>query len=225
MSNAEWITDRPPTEADGDINEEVRMRRRWGSSLYRFSHWSNVAAGVAWQHTCSWQPTAEPATPQPDWAALGWITHRQPTAKDADGLGEVAVPASIGATPRMGDARCSGFRLIVPGQPWWSQYAPEPGHPTAPSEPDRIAALEQEIKEHIRAQSVLAAALVKRLEALEGLPPDGAIPEGGRGVPGGIVALEQRVAELEARVREQMGLMAHLSRSTAEAFESLRADR
>jgi hypothetical protein len=94
-----------------------------------------------------------------------------------------------------------------------------------PTEPDRIAALEQEIKEHIRAQSVLAAALVKRLEALEGLPPDGAIPEGGRGVPGGIVALEQRVAELEARVREQMGLMARLSSSTAEAFESLRADR
>jgi hypothetical protein len=39
----------------------------------------------------------------------------------------------------MGDARCSGFRLIVPGQPWWSQYAPEPGYPTAPTEPDRIA--------------------------------------------------------------------------------------
>jgi hypothetical protein len=79
------------------------------------------------------------ATPQPDWAALGWITHRQPTAKDADGLGEVVVPASVGAAPRTGDARCSGFRLIVPGQPWWSQYAPEPGHPTAPAEPDRIA--------------------------------------------------------------------------------------
>jgi hypothetical protein len=107
------------------------------------------------------------ATPQPDWAALGWITHRQPTAKDADGLGEVVVPASVGATPRMGDARCSGFRLIVPGQPWWSQYAPEPGHPTAPTEPDRITALERQLKGLMEAQSVLAAALVKRLEALE----------------------------------------------------------
>ena len=43
--------------------------------------------------------------------------------------------------------------------------------------------------------------------------------------PDRIAALEQRVAELEARVWEQLGLMARLSRSTAEAFESLRADR
>jgi hypothetical protein len=85
------------------------------------------------------------ATPHPDWAALGWITHRQPTAVDADGDGDVIVPSSIGATPRTGDARCSDYRLIVPGQPWWSQHAPEPGHPTAPTEPDRIAALEQRV--------------------------------------------------------------------------------
>jgi hypothetical protein len=122
------------------------------------------------------------ATPQPDWAALGWITHRQPTAKDADGLGEVVVPNAIGATPRTGDARCSGFRLIVPGQPWWSQHAPEPGHPTAPTEP---------------------------------APTE----------PDRIAALEQRVTELEIRVLEQMGLITRLSLSTAEAFESLRADR
>ena len=83
------------------------------------------------------------ATPQPDWEALGWITHRQPTAKDADGLGQVVVPSTISATPRTGDARCSDFRLIVPGQPWWSQYASEPGHPTAPSVADRIVALER----------------------------------------------------------------------------------
>jgi hypothetical protein len=44
--------------------------------------------------------------------------------------------------------------------------------------------------------------------------------------PDRIAALEQRVAELEIRVLEQMGMMAaHLSRSAAEAFESLRADR
>jgi hypothetical protein len=59
----------------------------------------------------------------------------------------VVVPNAIGATPRTGDARCSGFRLIVPGQPWWSQYAPKPGHPTAPTDSDRIAALEQRVGE------------------------------------------------------------------------------
>jgi hypothetical protein len=87
-----------------------------------------------------------------------------------------------------------------------------------PAEPDRIAALEQRLKEHIRAQSVLAAALIKRLEALEGLPPDGAIPEGGRGVPGGIAALEQRVAERFATLEQLFWAHKH------EAMEGLAPD-
>jgi hypothetical protein len=105
----EWITDRPPTEADGDMDGDVRMVPRPNvSNTWCLAHWSCVGAGAFWQHTNTfWRPPTEPT----------------------------------------------------------------------PTEPDRIA------------------------------------------------ALEQRVAELEARVREQMGLMAHLSRSTAEAFESLRADR
>jgi hypothetical protein len=136
------------------------------------------------------------ATPQPDWAALGWITHRQPTAKDADGLGEVAVPNAIGATPRTGDARCSGFRLIVPGQPWWSQYAPEPGHPTAPTEPtptetDRITALEQRVAESIHA-------LEQRLSSLEQLF-------------WAHKHLEQRVAELEATMEPSAELSEDIS--------------
>ena len=161
MSNAEWITDRLPTEADGDMDGDVRMvpAPHADSDDYLLVHWSYVGDAAPWQRTDCWKPLAEPtpteptpteptpteptATPQPDWAALGWITHRQPTAKDADGLGQVVVPSTISATPRTGDARCSGFRLIVPGQPWWSQYASEPGHPTAPSVADRIVALER----------------------------------------------------------------------------------
>jgi hypothetical protein len=109
----EWITDRPPTEADGDGDGDVRLRRCTCPIGWNHAHWSYVALGAPWQHTSFWKPPTE-------------FTSTEPT----------------------------------------------------PTEPDRIA------------------------------------------------ALEQRVAELEIRVLEQMGMMAaHLSRSAAEAFESLRADR
>jgi hypothetical protein len=64
----EWITDRPPTAADGDMDEEVRMRRRPCSSEdeYNFAHWSHIGPGCPWQHTEYWQPTAEPTTAEPE---------------------------------------------------------------------------------------------------------------------------------------------------------------
>jgi hypothetical protein len=75
-------------------------------------------------------------------------------------------------------------------------FLPAPTQP-ALTDSERIAALERKVAEHVRAQSVLVAVLVKRLEALEGLASDGAIPESGRGIPeGGIVTLEQQIAEL-----------------------------
>jgi hypothetical protein len=95
----EWITDRLPTRADGDMDGDVRMRRGPGSFDYNFAHWSHIGPGVPWQHTGSWQPPTQPT----------------------------------------------------------------------PTEPDRIAALEQQLKGLMEAQSVLAAALVKRLEDLEQL--------------------------------------------------------
>jgi hypothetical protein len=87
------------------------------------------------------------ATPQPDWAALGWITHRQPTAADADGQGDVWLPRRI-ADPIDGDTTFVNYRTVVLGQPWYSKHAPEmqDGEPT-PTEPDRIAALEQRVGE------------------------------------------------------------------------------
>jgi len=69
--------------------------------------------------------------------------------------------------------------------PWWQP---------APAKADRIAALEQQLKGLMEAQSVLAAALVKRLEALEGMPPDG---RSSAKVPGGIAALANRLKSLE----------------------------
>jgi hypothetical protein len=98
------------------------------------------------QHTTRCAMDQNTATPQPGWAALGWITHRQPTAADADGLNEVVVPDAIGATLRKGKHRTCDYRLIVHGQPWWSVYAAkaEPTEP-APTEADCIAALERRL--------------------------------------------------------------------------------
>ena len=87
------------------------------------------------------------ATPQPNWAALGWITHRQPTAADADCEGDVWLPRKI-ADPIEGHTTFVNYRTVALGQPWYSKHAPEmqDAQPT-PAEPDRIAALEQRVAE------------------------------------------------------------------------------
>ena len=143
-------------------------------------------------------------TPQPDWAALGWITHRQPTADDADGLKEVVIPTAI-ARPRDRETCVCDYQLVVPGQPWWSVNAPERFAPTAsppaPAEPDRIAALEKRVTELKRgedAAGLFISHFQSRLEKLEGVQADGSAP---RWTLNRIAALEQRVAELEAAMQ------------------------
>jgi hypothetical protein len=62
----EWITDRQPTAADGDMDGDVRMLRGPSHRGYALIHWSYVGAGVPWQHTGLWQPPAEPAPTEAD---------------------------------------------------------------------------------------------------------------------------------------------------------------
>jgi hypothetical protein len=73
--------------------------------------------------------------------------------------------------------------------------AAQPAKSNHPEKPD--SSLERRVSEHIKAQSVLTAALVKRLEALEGVPLDGAVPAK---VPGGLPALAEKVKALEDTV-------------------------
>jgi hypothetical protein len=61
----EWITDRLPTEADGDGDGDVWMRRAPGSDGARFIHWTFVWPGMDWLHTSFWRPPANPAPAQP----------------------------------------------------------------------------------------------------------------------------------------------------------------
>jgi hypothetical protein len=54
-----------------------------------------------------------------------WITHRLPTAADADGEGDVKVPYSIESLtkgPRY-SYNYLHYSDAVPGQPWWSEKA------------------------------------------------------------------------------------------------------
>jgi hypothetical protein len=67
MSNAEWITDRLPTEADGDRDGDVRMVPAPGADTvgYVLVHWSYVGSAAPWQRTSCWEPPAEPAPAEP----------------------------------------------------------------------------------------------------------------------------------------------------------------
>ena len=62
----EWITDRLPTEADGDGDGDVRMMYGPGSDDYTFAHWSHVGHGAPWQRTSCWEPPTEPTPTEPD---------------------------------------------------------------------------------------------------------------------------------------------------------------
>jgi hypothetical protein len=67
MSNAEWITDRLPTEADGDMDGDVRMVRAPHADPddYLLVHWSYVGDAAPWHHTSCWEPPTEPPPAQP----------------------------------------------------------------------------------------------------------------------------------------------------------------
>jgi len=62
----EWIAYRPPTEADGDEDGNVRMKSGPSGDRFHLIHWSRVGAYVSWQHTAHWKPPAQPAPTEPD---------------------------------------------------------------------------------------------------------------------------------------------------------------
>ena len=68
-----WITDRRPTEADGDGDGEVVLRRfsdgRRDSTTGSFDalvDWRHIGEGVPWQHTLVWQPQVRVPAAEPE---------------------------------------------------------------------------------------------------------------------------------------------------------------
>jgi hypothetical protein len=79
--------------------------------------------------------------PRPDWAALGWITDRLPTCKDANSQGNVWLPQETGDSAESEDGTFVNYLAIAAlGQPWWSPNAADRANQSAPTEADRIAA-------------------------------------------------------------------------------------
>lgn len=61
-----WITDRPPTKADGDIDGDVLVRMRPTTQVCMAIHWAYVSSGTPWRHTTFWvEPVAAPEPTAP----------------------------------------------------------------------------------------------------------------------------------------------------------------
>jgi hypothetical protein len=52
-----------------------------------------------------------------------WITVRVPTADDANPEGLVRIPRHYHELPLASCGHWQDYRLVVPGQPWWSRRA------------------------------------------------------------------------------------------------------
>ena len=83
----DWITDRRPTEADGDSDGDVLARYHPDDDDYAYLHWSYVGAGVPWRHDSDWQPPA-PTKPA---LAVGQRWRRRDGAVVTVGLDEDGV--------------------------------------------------------------------------------------------------------------------------------------
>ena len=113
MTNPTWITDRRPTEADGDRDGYVCMERRPGHrDNPSMVHWSHVGAGIPWRHTVYWKPPV-PVVKLPgingQWIDGGSVL---PTREHADRVGDVQVRDAHG--------RCSArtWSAVGKGDTW-----------------------------------------------------------------------------------------------------------
>lgn len=59
----DWITDRQPTEADGDVEGEVEVCRSPLVDEATWMHWSYVGPSTPWKHGLGWTPPGPQLAP------------------------------------------------------------------------------------------------------------------------------------------------------------------
>ena len=71
----DWITDRRPTEADGDKDGDVLARQSPNGDDYSYRHWSYVGEATPWKHFENWQPPAATEPTPRKFASLTRTAH------------------------------------------------------------------------------------------------------------------------------------------------------
>ena len=96
MPDTHWITDRPPTEADGDEWSEVCVSSQpCGLGPLARIHWSYIKPGIPWRRSDTWQAPPPRVLPgiNGQWIDAASVL---PTQADGDEDGEVALKTDKG---------------------------------------------------------------------------------------------------------------------------------
>lgn len=120
-----WITYRRPTEADGNGDGEVVLRRfsdgRRDSTTGRFDalvDWRHIGEGVPWRHTGAWQAPAPAAKPEPPTATPRRFVALTRTVHE---FGH-----TLDAIDEDGVAWCMVLPALEPLDAEWTQLTPLP---------------------------------------------------------------------------------------------------
>lgn len=109
MGEIDWITDRRPTEADGDEDGDVFVRTRPLRESRAYVHWSLVSAGTPWKPR---SPVPEPQHEPPSTTPRKFVAISSCWAEDTHHADAVADDGTAWHF-------CSDERM-------WAQYTPLP---------------------------------------------------------------------------------------------------
>ena len=118
ITESNWITDRPPTEADGDKDGDVWVRICPDRLTGMHMHWSHVGIWTPWRHSHYWSPPAPKPELEPEPAARATETRRF-----------VSISRTI---LKNGDHILDA--IDDEGVAWWMRLDTQPHHPAFPPE-------------------------------------------------------------------------------------------
>lgn len=111
---SDWITDRPPTKADGDWNGYVVVRHDGLVEGAILQPWNALLPETHWRHSLTWKPQPKPEPEPPATVAIPrrFVSVRRTILKDGDHI--------LDAIDDQGTA-------------WWRRLDTSPHHPAFPT--------------------------------------------------------------------------------------------